>query len=225
MIAFALFLALVCVIFFVPLSWLERVRATAGRLWRVVAGKRAPSTASRETAVSGDAGAIAGEEVRPACTNKPTLATAAKNVAGAFASVIAFVARNPRLCLVLFCVGLYLIAFGFNLPFGLGKSKAELRLEAAQAEARAEFEALRAEFNGWAAKRGDKTQERERAIEHAVSTGQQEIANVAPQDFDALHDVYERVYRGVYANDPDAPHGNPAPRGTDPMRGADRDAA
>lgn len=224
MIALALFLALVCVIFFVPLPWISWVRATAGAVLGRVLGKARASAPKTETAVSGDSAAIASEgnsnhvvEVRPERTNKTTLAAAAKNVAGAVGKVIAWIARNPWLALIVCVVVAYLLAFGFNGPFDWGKSKDVLRLEREIAESRAEFESLRADLNAYAAKRGDKTQAEERRVSVVVSRGQEEITNaVAQNDFEALYRAYADSFGGVW-NDPggESPHENPAPRGSD----------
>lgn len=221
-----LFAALVGVLFFLPLSAISWVRATVGRLLGLVFGKARASAASRETAVSGDSGAIARtsgvEEVRPARTNNPTFAQAASNIARFLAGCVAFFAKHPMLCIGLILLGVFLAFGGPRLPFG--KSNDLLALEARLARAEELAQRTQAELHDYAGKRGDKTQAREAAIQAHTENAQREIANVAPQDFDGLHSAYDRLYRvrpntsadeGV--SDPAAPRFDPVPRArTDP---------
>lgn len=138
MTAFALLLALIGVIFFLPLPAISWVRANAGRLLGRVFVKARVSAASRETPVSADPTPIArASEVRPNGRNSPIKwGEAAKNIVAAFAKAFAFILKNPVLIWVLIVFAGYLMIVGLRSPFDLfGPSKAELRAELRQAEA------------------------------------------------------------------------------------------
>lgn len=206
--ALILFAALIGVLFFLPLSAISWVRARGAWVLGCVFGKARVSAPERAEPVSGDAGAIAHQfspaneliaeaEVSPPPPNKPIKwGRAVSNIANFFAGCVAFFAKHPVLCIGLILLGAYLV---FGLPFGLGKSKADLRADLR--EARAESAARKAEAGlaEYAGRRGDETQARERRIERAVEAGQREIADAVSQtDFDVLWGVYAERYLSLY---------------------------
>lgn len=110
------------------LSW-NWVRGAAGKARDAVLGLR-------PVASVGDN--LSRTEVSPPPANKPISAgKAIANVLGFFGGLLAWMAKNPVLAIGLVVLACLLV---FGLPFGLGKSKGELRLEREIAQREAQFQ-------------------------------------------------------------------------------------
>jgi hypothetical protein len=207
---------------FASIGFASGVLASAYAPSLPLAGRRA--MAATLTLVAGD---VKQAEVIAQRPNKPigpslteagaNLARAAANLLRAAGKALAFAVKHPVLALGLALVVFWLLA-GSPTPFGWGKSKGELRLEAELARVQTELAQHETGLANLATSLSERTN---RVREHArtvVQEAQTEIASaVDADDFTLLYSAYERNYRRVLAYDEPASGANPGAERAAPL--------
>ena len=152
-----------------------------------------------------------------------TAGKAVANVLGFFGGLLAWMAKNP-----IVAIGLVLLVclMAFGLPFGLGKSKGELRLERELAEANARVAEHEARLGEIARDLAVNTERDRTRRTQVITQAQQEIEDATAQvDPDAQYSAYIRGYLCLLDAGACASRSDPAPAGTDPVRSPGANAA
>lgn len=195
------------------LNW---VRGAAGKARDVAFGLRPAARADDSATAQTE---MASPEVSPTPPKNPIRAgQAVKNILAFFGGLLAWMAKNPMLAIGLVLLAALLV---FGLPFGIGKSKGELRLEREIAEMNETIRAHEARVNELSRDLAVNTERDRTRRAQVIAQAEQELGNAAAQiDPDALYDVYAAQYLCLLDARACASSSDSAPSRTPPVRGS-----
>ena len=152
---------------------------------------------------------------------------AARNILAFFGGLLAWMAKNPMLAIGLVVLAAFLLLGPPSCsPFGLGKSRGELRLEREIAEMSATVRAHEAHLGELSRDLAVNTERDRTRRTQVITQAQQEIEDATVQvDAEAQYRAYVRGYLCLLNAEACGDSSDPAPAGTDPVRSPNADAA